>query len=244
MTAHRAMAWRRRARPLIGTLVDIGTCGSGADSAIDSAFAAIAAGAACLSRFEPASDIARFNAIAEGHGLVVDPRTAEVLSAAQRLRDATQGLFDVSLGSAPHGWRLDGLQLSKLDRRTRLALDGIAKGHLVDLAVAALQAAGCRHGWVNAGGDLRAFGAAELPLKLRDESAGGTRRFATLADGAFATSRFAPTSRSRCSPAVCAHASVAAPCCLWADALTKVVALSGHSGHPALASFGAQAWLH
>jgi thiamine biosynthesis lipoprotein len=41
-----------------------------------------------------------------------------------------------------------------------------------------------------------------------------------------------------------AHASVAAPLCLWADALTKVVAASGDARHPVLAHYGAQAWLH
>jgi thiamine biosynthesis lipoprotein len=37
---------------------------------------------------------------------------------------------------------------------------------------------------------------------------------------------------------------VAAPRCLWADALTKVVALTGRADHPALAARGATAWLH
>ena len=75
---------------------------------------------------------------------------------------------------------------------------------------------------------------AELPLSLRDEHAGGVRSFATLADGAFATSRF---DRG-------AHVSVAAPECLWADALTKLIALSGDTADPLLARYNAQAWLH
>jgi thiamine biosynthesis lipoprotein len=115
--------------------------------------------------------------------------------------------------------------------------------------VAALTARGCTAGWVNAGGDLRAFGPVQLPVLLRDEVHGGLRPFATLTDGAFATSDFAPGSRSQASggpgPApVHAHASVAAPLCLWADAMTKLVALSGNARHTLLDLFGARAWLH
>jgi FAD:protein FMN transferase len=236
--------WRRRARPLLGTLVEIGTRGVEADAAIETAFAAVTDGAACLSRFDPASDIARFHRLTVGDSLLVRRPTADVLAAAQNLREATDGLFDVSLGSAPHGWQIDGDLLVKHEPDVRLDLGGIGKGYLVDAAVQALQACGCRHGWVNAGGDLRAFGDAELPLRLRDECAGGVRAFATLADGAFATSHFGVASRSQAWPPVHAYASVAAPRCLWADALTKVVALSGQARHPALAAFGAQAWLH
>ena len=101
-------------------------------------------------------------------------------------------------------------------------------------------------GWVNAGGDLRAFGAIELPIVLRDESDGGSRPFAAVADGAFATSHYGAGTRSRLAGSTngAAHVSVAAPLCLWADALTKVVALSGDTSHPLLARHGALAWLH
>jgi thiamine biosynthesis lipoprotein len=72
------------------------------------------------------------------------------------------------------------------------------------------------------------------------------RAFGTLADGAFATSHYGDDTRSQASggPRVRAHVSVAAPLALWADALTKVVALSGDASHPLLAHHGAQAWRH
>jgi thiamine biosynthesis lipoprotein len=41
-----------------------------------------------------------------------------------------------------------------------------------------------------------------------------------------------------------AHVSVAAPLALWADALAKVVAVSGDDRHPLLARHSARAWLH
>ncbi len=175
--------WRRRARPLLGTLVEIGVgAGASADAAADAGFATIVRVQACLSRFDPASDIARFHALPAGAGMAIDDHTRAVLEAAQALHDASDGLFDVSLGSAPRGWRCDDRRLWKLHAAARLDLGGIGKGHAVDQAVDALRRLGCEAGWVNAGGDLRVFGDIELPLALRDETGGGTREFGTLAD--------------------------------------------------------------
>jgi thiamine biosynthesis lipoprotein len=231
--------WLRRARPLLGTLVEVGIPANDANDneAIDAAFDAIAEVQSCLSRFEADSDVARFHALRTGRSLRLRPHGAQVLAAAQALRDASAGLFDITLGTAPSGWRCEAAQLWKLDNAVRLDLGGIGKGHAVDVAVEALMQRGCRAGWVNAGGDLRVFGDAQLPVTVRDESTGGVRPFATLADGAFATSCLAHAGRR-------AHASVAAPRCLWADALTKVVAFSGDAAHPLLSRHGAQAWLH
>ena len=238
----------RRAQPLLGTLVEIGVCCGDAVgvAASDAAFAAVREVQAVLSRFEPESDVARFNEMRRGECLTMRPNTRQVLAAARSLQDASSGAFDISLGSAPHGWRCDGDELHKLDDAARIDLGGIGKGHAVDAAVRALVAHGVAAGWVNAGGDLRAFGAAAVPVQLRDEASGGVRPFATLHDGAFATSHFDLDSRSRLAPAHAAraHVSVAAPLCLWADALTKVVALSGDTAHPLLKRFGASAWLH
>ena len=160
-----------------------------------------------------------------------------------RLCDASDGLFDVSLGTGASAWRCD-------DRRPAQALAPACasisaaspRAIAVDAAVATLAAHGVASGWVNAGGDLRVFGALTLPIDLRDETHGGVRRFATLGDGAFATSRLAFGRGS--DAAATGHASVAAPECLWADALTKIVIASGDADHPLLARFGARAWLH
>jgi thiamine biosynthesis lipoprotein len=240
--------WIRRARPLLGTLVEVGLRGDAipATAAFEAAFAAVAQVQAALSRFDPASEVSRFHRLRGGERIRVGRDAQVVLRAATALQVATDGLFDVTLGSAPHGWRLDGAWLVKLDAATRLDLGGIAKGHAVDAAVQALQARGCDAGWVNAGGDLRAFGPAQVPIVLRDEARGGAQPFAMLADGSFATSRFGAPGGARLAaqPRHMAHASVAAPQCLWADALTKVVAASGDVAHPALARARAQAWLH
>ncbi|HEX6019509.1 MAG TPA: FAD:protein FMN transferase [Burkholderiaceae bacterium] len=267
----------RRARPLLGTLVEVGVCGSPAVAspmaACDAAFDAIADVQRQLSRFDAGSDIARFNALPEGGSLQVRSDTAVVLLAAQRLFDDSDGAFDVSLRSARAGWQLRGRGLHKLHAQARLDLGGIGKGHAVDRAVQALLRTGAASGWVNAGGDLRSFGGATLALKLRDERRGGVVDFGRLRDGAFATSWFGTGARSllsapRAGPcptrpprgsskvakphllesaarvSTHLHVSVAAPTCLLADALTKVVAASADLHHPLLARCGARAWLH
>ena len=246
-----ARRWLRRARPLLGTLVEVGIeAGTPrADAAFDAAYAAVDDVQRCLSRFDPQSDISLFNALCGGEHLRVRGPTVTVLRAARALGDASAGLFDITLGSGPVDWFCEGAVLHKSRAATRIDLGGIGKGHAVDAAVEALLAHGCADGWVNAGGDLRAFGEAEVPVSLRDERCGGVRPFATVADGAFATSHYEPTSRALAhAPGhdgpVRLHASVAAPECLWADALTKVVVCSGDVRHPLLTPHGAQAWIH
>lgn len=244
-----AHPWLRRARLLLGTLVDIGVSPEdGAEPALQAAFAAVQRVQSCMSRFEPDSDVARFAALPAGACMEVEPETAAVLRAAWALQQDSGGLFDITLGSAPDGWRCEGRSLHKQATAAAFDLGGIAKGYAVDSAVQALRRLGCTAGWVNAGGDLRAFGAVQLPVLLRDEDSGGVRPFVQLGDAAFATSRFGARCRSQIWVAggrgVGAHVSVAAPSCLWADALTKVVAASGDPRHPLLQAYGARAWLH
>lgn len=246
-----APSFVRRAQPLLGTLVEIGLPAAVADRerVLKAAFDAIWEVQACLSRFEPTSDIARFHVLPVGPSLALRAPTLHVLACARELQIASAGLFDITVGSAPLGWCLDGERVQKLDAAARIDLGGIGKGHAVDCAVQALVDHGCAAGWVNAGGDLRAFGAAELPIMLRDEDGGGVRPFASLHEGAFATSHFDRCSRSQVhgrhpGTPVRRHASVAAPLCIWADAMTKVVALSGDASHPLLARYDARAWLH
>ena len=252
----------RRARPLLGTLVEVGAYAAqsewhtaSAQRAIDAAFAEIAAVQTWLSRFNGASDIGSFNALAAGGQIVVHAHTQAVLRAATRLRAATQGAFDISLGTGAGAWELTGNVLHKHSAGVRLDLGGIGKGHAVDQAVRALQAHGCGGGWVNAGGDLRAFGSQGLALHLRDEAHGGARPWGQLRDGACATSHYAAGSRSALSgessggssgesssSGAPRHLSVLAEECLWADALTKVAALGGHDA--AVREFGGQVVWH
>jgi thiamine biosynthesis lipoprotein len=242
--------WQRRAQPWLGTLVEIGLAVGprGGESGFQAGFDEIRIVQGALSRFDATSDVSRFRALRRGERIRVAPATQQVLRAARELQRATAGAFDITLGSAPDGWECVEDELCKLDDAARLDLGGIGKGHAVDLAVETLIRHGCGSGWVNAGGDLRCFGEAELPVRLRDEAHGGVHAFASLRDGAFATSHFDRSSRSQLTRSgagdAAVHTSVAAPLCLWADALTKVVAHSGDAAHPLLARFGAVAWIH
>ena len=242
--------WLRRARPLLGTLVEIGVSGHGAvaQAAVNAAFADMQRVQACMSRFEPDSDVSRFAGLAVGQDMEVSPKTAAVLQAAHELYLASHGLFDITQGRAPEGWHCEGLHLCKQAAAAVLDLGGIAKGYAVDCAVRILQQAGCDAGWVNAGGDLRAFGAVQVPVMLRNEESGALRPYMALGDGAVATSCLGPEQRSQIWTDGCVsssiHASVAAPLCLWADALTKIVAASGDEHHPLLARYDAKAWIH
>lgn len=130
---------------------------------------------------------------------------------------------------------------------TRLDLGGIAKGFAVDRATEAILATGARGGTVNAGGDLRVFGNAEEDIHMRAPDNPEHLVFAgRLRDGACATSatyysrhirngtEVSPLvdPRSRQPLVTRSSFSVIAPHCVIADALTKVLALSGNPDLP------------
>ncbi|WP_269633126.1 FAD:protein FMN transferase [Pelomonas sp. BJYL3] len=222
---------QRRAQPVLGTLVELGLRhpdpARGAQ-ALEEGFALLARLEGQLSRFQPASDVARFNALPGGAHLALRPATQRVMAAADWLRQRSAGRFDPTLGSGPQGWQLRGGVLHKTQAGVQLDLGGIAKGFVVDRLVALMRRSGAVWGSVNAGGDLRVFGPDPVPLLLRDEERGGLREFGQLADGAFASSHYAPGSRSQLhglEPDDAVQVAVAAPSALWADALCKLAGL-------------------
>jgi thiamine biosynthesis lipoprotein len=119
-----------------------------------------------------------------------------------------------------------------LRRPLWLDLGGIAKGYAVDRAIDVLRAHGASQACVNAGGDLRMFGARAEPVFIR-VGRGGARQVPAveLADAAIATS----TSDSDGDGGLHLHGvtrvplrggmsvSVIAARCVIADALTKIV---------------------
>lgn len=255
----------RRARPLLGTLVEITAAGESQAAvmrAIDAGFAAVTKVEALMSFHDRHSELSRLNRLAHRTALRVHPWTWDVLRCAQRISRATDGLFDISIGRElvrmgylprPSGARrnvtgsfrdIELLPGHRIHFRRPLCIDlgGIAKGYAVDCAVAHLHASGAASGMVNAGGDLRAFGALPRRVHLRDPANPGTLiSFADLTSGALATSA-AYFSRARwrgrtVTPLVHGRrrhsadrafsVSVAAPTCMLADALTKVALLKG-----------------
>ena len=215
----------RRARPLLGTLVDIRVDASASAGAIEAAFEAVAQVHRLMSAQDPASDVGRINCARAGRAVPVHPWTRRVLLRASEICEATDGLFDCFAGG-------------------QLTLDGIAKGFAVDQAVAVLRAAGAAWGTVNAGGDLRVFGARPEPVHVRDAN-GRLLPIGALRDEAIATSASASVldPRNGCLCATGATLSVIAPDCMTADALTKVVALDPAASARALARLGARAIL-
>ena len=202
----------RRARPLLGTLVEIRTTAPNAAcaaQAVHAAFAAIERVQALMSFHDPSSDVSRLNLGAAGRSMHIHPWTYRVLRCAQALHAATHGIFDIATAPAlvRGGWlprnaaplpRSGGstadITLGSGHRvcfRRPLLIDlgGIAKGFAVDRAVAALRRHGAVAGSINAGGDLRVFGPAGEPVHVRrPESPGRFHPLACLYNSAFATS--------------------------------------------------------
>ena len=150
-----------------------------------------------------------------------------------------------------------GQRVRKTDA-SLIDLGGIAKGYAVDQAVAALKKGGIRSACVNAGGDLRVFGERTFPVAIRDpRSPTALALQVQLRDEALATSgsyfsrkqidarevSALLNGRTGEPMLAAASASVRAPGCMLADALTKVVLASGDAAHPALARFSATAFI-
>jgi thiamine biosynthesis lipoprotein len=197
-----------RARPALGTLVQISAWGVTADEtarAVGAAFDAITAVERLMSFHHPDSELTRLNLEACRGPQTVHPWTLAVLRRALRIAAASDGLFDpsvapvlVRLGQLPAhmplprecgSWRDVRIGLGgdvSFGRPLLLDLGGIAKGFAVDQAVHALRAGGCVEAVVNAGGDLRRFGHRWNTIEVRDRS--GPRPLLELRCGAVATS--------------------------------------------------------
>ena len=215
----------RRARPLLGTIVEIRVGARNhtlATRALQRAFAAVARVHQLMSYHETSSDVARLNRHASRRRVAVHAWTAGVLRRALALHVRTGGRFDVAvaptlarLGRLPavHGPRaargaatadivLFPRHRVRFRRPLRIDLGGIAKGYAVDRAIAALRAAGATMGVVNAGGDLRVFGPRPELVHVRAPDSPGTLAPLTrLHDAALATSsHYFAARRSRRRP--------------------------------------------
>lgn len=139
----------------------------------------------------------------------------------------------------------------------KIDLGGIAKGFAVDRAVATLRACGVPQGLVNAGGDIAVFGPEAVAVQVRDPRHLSRTllrievRNEAIASSANALDRSSDTLAMATiidpgtrRPAAAIHgATVRAPLCVLADALTKLVILAGQSAEPLLAKYDASALL-
>lgn len=257
----------RRARPLLGTIVEITAPATpSGEAAVCRAFAGIARVHGLMSAHDPASDLGRIASARAGAVVPIHPWTWRVLATAQRLARDSAGTFDpVAVGSAGRAnWHhlrlLPNRRAVRCVRRLRVDLGGIAKGFAVDQAIRSLRRADLPWGLVNAGGDLRGFGARAWPLHVRHAAAPGELcPLPPLVNLAAATSapyfsryRAGAHDRSalldpRTRHAITGHisATVFARTALLADALTKIVLLLPPAAATALLSrYRARAQLH
>jgi thiamine biosynthesis lipoprotein len=177
----------RRARPLLGTIVEIGARGPDASAGIEAAFREVETIHRLMSFHELSSDISRVNRAAPGKIVHLDRRTHEVLVYAQLMSRLSAGAFDVTVGGKlteenvlprpveaetfeSNASFLDIVLLPNqcitLTRRAWIDVGGLAKGYAVDRAVMTLKQFGVGSGIVNAGGDLFVFGTAQ-PVHIR-----------------------------------------------------------------------------
>ena len=183
----------RRARPLLGTFVEIAASGPGEPdlaAAAEAAFAAVAKVHRLMSFHDPASDVSRLNRDAATRAVAVDAWTWQVIATAVDLGRRSNGTFDITVAPVlqdlgllpPHSGPADGATPAPRDAiemlagnrirfrhtGTRIDLGGIAKGFAVDRALEALRAHRATSALVNAGGDLAAFGPKAWSIQIRD----------------------------------------------------------------------------
>lgn len=258
----------RRARPLLGTFVEIEVAGatkSEMEVAVNTAFGAIATVHRLMSFHDQDSEVSRLNREARLRPVGVHAWTFQVLKMAVDLHRRSKGIFDITvapilqrmgllprfgdeLPSASEAQLVNAIEL--LPEQTvrfrssgiKIDLGGIAKGFAVDRALEVLRDFGISSGLVNAGGDLAAFGPDARTIHIRDpRDPGRLMCSAEIVDEALASSarRFdlfqsADTTGSAIvdpgtgKPArIVDGAIVRAPSCMIADALTKIVMISG-----------------
>ncbi len=180
-----------RARPLLGTIVEISAAGYSPESvqvAIARAFDAIEKVHRLMSYQHPDSEVSCLNRWAHEKPVKVSAHTWHVLKTASAISESSDGLFDITiaptltrLGFLPKqqgmpksnekgNWRhvmlLPDHQVH-FARKLRIDLSGIAKGYAVDLAAQALKDSGITSARINAGGDMRLFGEKSQTIHVR-----------------------------------------------------------------------------
>jgi len=203
----------RRARPLLGTFVEITARGEDPwhlERAVEAAFDAIERVHRLMSYQAPDSDVSRLNRTDGGASIPIDRWTYLVLRTSLELQARSMGLFDIAVAPALERLGLlpgsastvraspgqQGVVELSADNRARLRLagsridlGGIAKGFAVDQALRVLRDRDVLGGLVNAGGDLAAFGVEDNVIAIRNpHDPARLLTGATLREGALASS--------------------------------------------------------
>jgi FAD:protein FMN transferase len=241
-----------------------------ANIAIDAAFSAIELVQQLMSFHNSLSELSIINRSAHTKTLQVHEWTYQVLATAVEIYHASKGLFNCGVGdklissgilpSHEEGQSikfggLEDLVLLESNQITskkplRLDLGGIAKGFAVDKAVETLKALGIISGSVNAGGDLRVFGSNPKEIQVRSPANPNELiQIGSLENGSIASTStyFINGISPIINPIemknieIKGSYSILAPECIYADALTKVLAISQDLKHPCFKYFSAQA---
>lgn len=154
---------------------------------MESGFAAIANIHALMSFHDPHSDVSRLNRLASQRAVPVNPATMQVLRVAQRVSQASAGVFDITVAprlvannflprpvhcpepdprATWHDIQLLPHNRVRFRRPLWIDLGGIAKGYAVDVALTAMRRHSQRPVQINAGGDLRVSGALTANVML------------------------------------------------------------------------------
>ncbi len=155
---------------------------------------------ATLSRTIATSDVGRVNAAA-GAPVEVERETAELIERSLVYCEASEGLFDITIGAVSQLWdfrtgvvpseeqlaaaiphvdyrcvRVEGTTVTLDDPKAALDLGGIAKGYVADVLLDELAAAGVKSAYVNLGGNVKVLGAkpdgSPWQVGVRDPNAG------------------------------------------------------------------------
>jgi FAD:protein FMN transferase len=181
----------QRARPLLGTLVQIAAEATiptlELHAVVTEAFAEIALVHSLMSWHDAGSELSRINRLAAMGPQPLHPHTRTVLAAALEIARLSDGAFDPCVAGTLTKWGLlpppaDAPTLNdhaswrdieldaesvRFHRRLWVDLGGIAKGYAVDLALQCLLRLGVPQCVVNAGGDLRVAGPAAHLVAIR-----------------------------------------------------------------------------
>jgi thiamine biosynthesis lipoprotein len=164
---------------------------------VEAAFGEIDRLEGLMSPFRPESEVSRINRAAGAAPVAVSPEVFEVIARSLEVSRVSEGAFDLTFAALSELWdfsgkkprrvpeaaaiagklKLVGFGRVQLDPKARtvflpergmqIGLGGIAKGYIVDKALAVLKVDGVERALVNAGGDLRSFARpGERPWKI------------------------------------------------------------------------------
>jgi thiamine biosynthesis lipoprotein len=224
-------------RPALGTFVSVHCVANDSDSAERAVASAFACFEAVQRLMHPASapDLIVLRSAAPGRAIRVHRWVWDILVLSAEVNEVSEGRFDPCLPDIDGCMSDVGLPEPGIvvpHRPVALDFGGIAKGFAIDRAVDRMVAAGCSSGTVNAGGDVRVFGARDVPIWMRTWR---ERRCVVVRNAACAVSdpmaRDRPSEHrgyyNRVTPELLNvdAAAVVAPTAAIADALTKCVLL-------------------